>query len=198
MAVIVLTGMPATGKSTICKCLTEAFGYPVIEKDGMKEQLFDNIGFQNYPEKRRLDYAANAVVVYMAEKLLEADTSFIVDNNFDDISGKVFSDLIKRFKIPCFTVFLKGEFEILYQRYADRDRAGERHMGHALQEHYPPHEGDDIHYTMTKDEFYEKFMTRGMDQFTCPGGKLIVDTSDFSKVDLCEIVSHIRRYMENH
>jgi dephospho-CoA kinase len=37
MAVIVLTGMPATGKSTICKALAAHFGFPVVEKDAIKE-----------------------------------------------------------------------------------------------------------------------------------------------------------------
>ena len=41
MAVIVLTGMPATGKSTICKALAAHFGYPVIEKDAIKEEMFE-------------------------------------------------------------------------------------------------------------------------------------------------------------
>ena len=35
MAVIVLSGMPATGKSTICKSLTARFGYP----EGAQESL---------------------------------------------------------------------------------------------------------------------------------------------------------------
>ena len=38
MAVIVLTGMPATGKSTICKALAEHFCFPVVEKDAIKEE----------------------------------------------------------------------------------------------------------------------------------------------------------------
>ena len=72
MSVIVLTGMPATGKSTVCKVLTEEFGFPVVEKDAIKEQLFDTLGFTCYAEKRALDHAANAVVIHVVERILKA------------------------------------------------------------------------------------------------------------------------------
>ena len=75
MTVIVLTGMPATGKSTICSALADRFGYPVVEKDAIKEELFDTIGFTCYAEKRALDHAANAVVIHIVEQILKADGS---------------------------------------------------------------------------------------------------------------------------
>ena len=196
MAVIVLTGMPASGKSTICKALTECFGWPVVEKDAIKEQLFDTIGFECYAQKRRLDHAANAVVIHMTERMLSAGQSVIVDNNFDELSGKAFAELIKRYQSVCMTVFLKGEPQVLYDRYVKRDNAHARHLGHILQEHYPPHEGDCLDYAMTREEFDEKFFKRGMDHFTCPGGRIEVDTTDFSKVDIQEIIGRIQKFLE--
>lgn len=194
MAVIVLTGMPATGKSTICKYLTESFGYPVVEKDAIKEQLFDTIGFQSYPEKRRLDHAANAIVLHMTEQLLRAGQSVIIDNNFDDISQKAFRELTGRYQMTCMTVFLKGNPDVLYERYVKRDKAHARHLGHILQEHYPPREGDCLDYAMTRAEFEDKFLKRGMDHFFCPGGRIEVDTSDFEKVNPARIVEQIQEY----
>ena len=106
MAVIVLTGMPATGKSTICKSLTARFGYPVIEKDAIKEEMFDTVGFTCYAQKRALDHAANAVVIHVVEQILKAGGSVIVDNNFDDISGKRFTALLEQYAPKCACVFL--------------------------------------------------------------------------------------------
>ena len=111
MAVIVLTGMPATGKSTICKALAEHFGYPVVEKDAIKEELFDPVGFTCYAEKRALDHGANAVVCHIVEQILKTGGSVIVDNNFDDISGKRFSVLLEQYAPKCACVFLRGDLE---------------------------------------------------------------------------------------
>lgn len=196
MAVIVLTGMPASGKSTICKHLVKAFGYPVIEKDKLKEHLFDQIGFNSYQEKRRLDYAANAVVIQVVEQLLLADGSVIVDNNFDQPSGKVFSEMIAKYQPKCVTVFLKGDPEEMYRRYALRDSTGSRHVGHAVQDHYPPLPGENPRYTMTREEFEEKFFKRGMDYFTCPGARLEVDTTDLDTVDVPGLIRQIRACLE--
>ena len=195
MAVIVLTGMPATGKSTICKALAQEFGFPVVEKDGIKEELFDTVGFTCYAQKRALDHAANAVVIHMVEQILKVGGSVIVDNNFDDISGKRFTALLEQYAPKCACVFLHGELDVLHERYTVRDNAHARHLGHVLQDHYPPREGDSLYYTMTREEFYEKFMKRGMDSFVCPGGRLDIDTTDFSKVDPAEIVKQVRQML---
>ena len=195
MAVIVLTGMPATGKSTICKALAQEFGFPVVEKDGIKEELFDTVGFTCYAQKRALDHAANAVVIHMVEQILKVGGSVIVDNNFDDISGKRFTALLEQYAPKCACVFLHGELDVLHERYTVRDNAHARHLGHVLQDHYPPREGDSLYYTMTREEFYEKFMKRGMDSFVCPGGRLDIDTTDFSKVEPTEIVKQVRQML---
>ena len=43
--------------------LSRALGYPVLEKDAIKEELFDVIGFENYTQKRLMDTAATAVLL---------------------------------------------------------------------------------------------------------------------------------------
>ena len=85
---------------------------------------------------------------------------------------------------------------ILHQRYTLRDNAHARHLGHVLQEHYPPQSGDSLYYTMTRDEFYEKFMKRGMDSFECPGERLEIDTTDFTKVHPEQIVARVEKMLE--
>ena len=69
MDLIILAGMPATGKSTVARHLTAFFGYPVLEKDRIKEALFDTIGFECYAEKRRLDLAATEVMFQTMEAM---------------------------------------------------------------------------------------------------------------------------------
>ena len=195
MAIIVLTGMPATGKSTICKFLNQEFGFPIIEKDAIKEQLFDTLGFTCYAEKRALDHAANAILIHIVDSILKAGGSAIVDNNFDTESGKCFSELLSKYNPKCVCVFLKGDTDVLHERYTLRDNAHKRHLGHVLQNNYPPKEGDSLYYTMTKEEFFEKFIKRGMDSFTCPGERIEVDTTDFSKVDFNTIMADIKKIL---
>ncbi|MBQ3075562.1 MAG: AAA family ATPase [Clostridia bacterium] len=197
MAVIVLTGMPATGKSTICKALAEHFGFPVVEKDAIKEELFDTVGFTCYAEKRALDHAANAVVIHVVEEILKVGGNVLIDNNFDDVSGKRFQSLLEQYAPKCVCVFLRGDLGVLHRRYTLRDNAHARHLGHVLQEHYPPRPGDSLYYTMTRDEFFEKFMKRGMNSFACPGKRLEIDTTDFARVDPEQIIAQVEKMLKD-
>ena len=71
MFIIVLAGMPAAGKSTAAKALRSAFHLPVLEKDALKEAIFDTMGFSCYAEKCKIDHAANAALLRCAQALLE-------------------------------------------------------------------------------------------------------------------------------
>lgn len=196
MNLIILAGMPATGKSTVAASLSTAFGYPILEKDNIKEGLFDTLGFENYAQKRALDHAANDVLLRVLEAMLKADNSLIVDNNFDTASAEKLCAILETYQPNCVTVFLSGDPQVLYERYAERDNLHKRHLGHVLQDHYPPREGDSLYYTMTPEEFDEKFFKRGMAQFKCPGERIDVDMTDFSKVSLEALCAQVKTLLE--
>ncbi len=43
-SILLVSGAPASGKSTLAGALAEIFGYPLISKDAIKESLFDSLG----------------------------------------------------------------------------------------------------------------------------------------------------------
>lgn len=51
MYCILVTGIPAAGKSTMAETLAENLKLPVISKDTVKELLFDCVGFRSREEK---------------------------------------------------------------------------------------------------------------------------------------------------
>ena len=148
MKMIVLTGMPASGKSTLAAKLSKAFQFPVLEKDAMKEELFDILGFSCYAEKRKMDHAANAVLLRCAERFMQGGTSVILDNNFDTESAARLSGLVEQYGCNIVTIFLGGKADVFYERYVERDNKHMRHLGHVLQDHFPPREGDCLEYTI--------------------------------------------------
>jgi len=196
MTILVLAGMPASGKSTVSKKLSAAFGFPILEKDALKEEIFDTMGFVNYAEKRKTDHAANAVLLRCAEALLQSGQSMILDNNFDVISAQRLNELVARYDCRCMTVFLGGDADVFYHRYVERDRLHLRHLGHVVQEHYPLWEGDSLDHDMTREEFREKFEARGMAEFRCAGERIDVDATDPASVDVDALIEKIREWMK--
>ena len=195
MKLIILAGMPATGKSTIAKMLQKEFGFPILEKDGIKEQLFDTIGFECYAEKRQLDVAANAVLLRIMEDMMKADTSVIVDNNFDPASAEKLNALLEKYDPSCVTVFLNGDTQVLYERYVERDSKHLRHLGHGMQTHYPPHEGESTEFHMTREGFDERFLKLKMDKLNWGGQQIRIDATYPEKINVLWLIEEIRKLL---
>lgn len=176
--------------------MTAVFGLPVLEKDALKEEIFDTIGFTNYGEKRKTDHAANAVLLRCAEALLKNGQSMILDNNFDAQSAERLNRLVEQYGCQCVTVFFGGDADVFYHRYVERDRMHLRHLGHVVQEHYPLWEGDSPDHDMTREEFREKFESRGMAQFQCKGARIDLDATHPETIDVDALISTIRAWMD--
>ena len=191
--VIIIAGMPASGKSTVAKKLGAAFGYPILEKDDLKEALFDTVGFECYAEKRRLDLAAAAVLLRAADAMLKAGTSLIIVNNFRTDMEEAVQQMLDSNKCSCVTVFFTGNADVFYKRYVERDLAHARHLGHIVQDHYPPHPGDITDYAMTRAEFAEKFEKLGMADFRINGKRIEVDATDPGLIDVSGLINEIKK-----
>lgn len=192
MDIIVLTGMPASGKSTVASKLSEALSLPILAKDELKEALFDTLGFTCYAEKRKLDHAANAVLLRAAEAMLRSGKSVILDNNFDGGAAEALNGLIDRMHARCVTVFFGGDNDAFYRRYVERDRLHLRHLGHVVQEHYPLREGDSPDHDMTREEFREKFEKRGMADVRLHGIRIEIDATEPAAIDTDRLIRDIR------
>lgn len=59
---ILVTGLPGTGKSTLARRLSRHFSVPLIYKDAIKEPLFDVLGAPNREGPRQLSNASFAVM----------------------------------------------------------------------------------------------------------------------------------------
>lgn len=55
---IIVTGFPATGKTTLAKKLSEHFSLPLVYVDELKEMMFDRIG--NWEDEKLFDSVSKA------------------------------------------------------------------------------------------------------------------------------------------
>ena len=196
MDLIIIAGMPATGKSTLAKKLSDALGLAILEKDEIKDEMFDTIGFKDRKEQRALDVAANAILLRCTENLLDKGNSLIIVNNFDsDMSGRV-QDMIDKAGCNCITVFLNGDPEVLYKRYVARDARHSRHMGHTFIDRYPPLEGDDVNRSMTREYFRDRFENHGMADFKLKGKRIDLDATHPEQIDVEKLISDIKEALK--
>jgi predicted kinase len=79
---LLVTGLPASGKSTVARLLARRYGAPLIAKDAIKEPLFDVLGADSAAHSRKLSDASFAVMFALTRDLLAAGVSVVLEGNF--------------------------------------------------------------------------------------------------------------------
>ena len=200
MYCILVTGIPAAGKSTMAKAVSEKLKLPVISKDTIKELLFDNVGFQSRAEKVKLGIASMEIMYYVAGQLMKAGQAFILENNFEYSSEQGMKGLLEKYQYSVLTITLTGDYKVIYQRFLERESSPDRHRGHVVNDCYPEKKENNPTNLKAKTISYENFVhgieQRGFDAFCVDGRQIKVDTTDFSKINMGELFSRIEAWKE--
>ena len=200
MYCILVTGIPAAGKSTMAEALSERLKLPVISKDAIKELLFDNVGFQSRAEKVNLGVASMEIMYDTAGRLMKAGQPFILENNFEYLSEDGIKNLIEKYQYPALTITLIGDYNVIYRRFLERESSPDRHRGHVVNDCYPEKKENHLKALEIKTISYENFVhgieKRGFDVFCVDGRQIKVDTTDFSKMKMGELFSQIEAWKE--
>ena len=200
MYCILVTGIPAAGKSTMAEVISERLKLPVISKDAVKELLFDNVGFQSREEKVNLGIASMEIMYYVAGQLMKAGQSFILENNFEYSSEQGIKKLLEKYQYSVLTITLTGDYKVIYQRFLERESSPDRHRGHVVNDCYPEKKESNSRELKAASISYENYVYgiehRGFDAFLVDGRQIKVDTTDFSKIDMEELFSQIAAWKE--
>lgn len=193
---ILITGLPASGKSSFSGYAAQRLKLPLLEKDHYKEILFDDIGFKSREEKVKLGVAAMNIMYDQARQLLKMGHSVILDNNFENSSLPGVKKLVSDTGCKLITVRFEDDIEAIYRRFLRRDRDPRRHPGHVSNSCYPGPAEPEEYVPLSLEEFERKFRQRGMMDFY-PGGWLIrVNVNSFKNFSNEKTLRRLRTAME--
>ena len=116
---VVVSGLPASGKSTVGRVLAEHLSLPLIDKDVILEALFDSLGCQDREQRSRLSRASDEVLY----RLAESSGAAVVVNWWDHDTAPA---RLRATATDLVEVFCDCPAEIAERRFADRVR----HPGH--------------------------------------------------------------------
>lgn len=176
---IIITGAPATGKTTLSRKLVERFNLPVINKDEIKELLFDNLGFKDTEWLIKLGITSFELVFLFAEKLAQTGKTFIVEGNFDNrYSTKSFMYIKSKFNYQMLQLYCHAQDDILYERYIRRNNSGDRHPGH-------------IRLTSGFEDYKKTIINRPFKLDIDGSINIDIDTTKFEDIDLEQIYMEV-------
>jgi predicted kinase len=180
---VIITGLPCTGKTTLARTIAAGLGLPLLAKDDIKERLFDSLGWSDREWSKKLGRATFDLLFYFIEVELRAGHSLIAEARFfSQYHLEVFQEMQQRQPFRPLVIECVADGEILLRRFIGRSESGERHPGHVDHTSYAEAEAVFLHEEPLPFDL---------------GGKYIaVNTNDFSRVDPQELITGIRRELE--
>ena len=131
LKLIIITGLPGSGKTSIARVLQHTLTLPLISKDSIKEVLFDELGYSGRDWSKKIGQATFALMDVQIKELLSRHVSIIVEANFKpDFDSEKFQSWIDTYNCSAIQIVCKADNEVLFDRFRQRALAGERHPGH--------------------------------------------------------------------
>lgn len=148
--------------------------------------MYDGMKFDVSTQKQGqlLGAGSYCLMYYFAEQLMKVGIDFVLESNFVDQARQTLTSLTERYDYESLVILFDAPVEILHQRFIDREMNGQRHTGLGK---------------CVYDDF-EKFrkVSEKPRTFSFGKRKMVVDTSNFSKVNYDDIDGQIIALLRNN
>ncbi|MER5204793.1 AAA family ATPase [Streptomyces sp. NPDC002825] len=122
-AFVIVSGLPASGKSTLARGLAAELGLPVIDKDVILESLYDSLGVGDQSWRHRLSRASDDILFALAA---DAGRAVLVNWWHRDTAPA----RLRQLDAQLVEVFCDCDTGLVAERFRTR----ERHPGHLDQD----------------------------------------------------------------
>ena len=179
---LIVTGAPASGKTTLGRPLAAALGLPYFSKDMLKECLFDILGIRDREWSRQLGGASMQLLYRCAEAILAAGQSVALECNFyPEWDTPKLRELQARVRCRFVQVLCVADGPTLVARFETRAVSGKRHPGHFD--------------ASSLDEFRPKLVSEHWDALDLDGPVFTLDTTTGKPFDVDELARQIRTFI---
>ncbi len=184
-SIIIIAGCPATGKTTYGTRISQILKIPFFSKDRIKELIYnflDNDGL-DYESKRRIGEISYKIFYQIIEEQMKAGLPIMAESNFTKESIEIIKNLLNRYSYSSITLKFDADVSILHKRFLEREYSDNRPKGLKANGKF--------------DDFYSfENMYLKSKEFVLDNKEILIDTTDFSKVDIEKIIENILLYLD--
>lgn len=173
---IIISGPPGAGKSRLARPLARKLGFPLFERDAIKERLADALGSDAAADSSKLGFAAFELLFEAARELLASGRDVVIEAFFHKGRAEVSLGPLIALSNPVL-VHVTADEPLLVSRFERRARTPDRHW---------------VHNDVTRVGDLRQFLAEGIaDPLDLPIPLLVVDTT-YGSLDPEEIAFMIR------
>lgn len=184
MKVIIISGSPATGKTTLAKAIQSKLKYELITKDQFKEKLFESDGRSNIIHNSWYENEAKSLFRSEIRDKINKNKSIIIESNFvPNKDKKHMAELLRNVDIV--EIYCFANPWITLKRFISRNESGSssKHPMHHDRMWY-----GQMFLIAIKVSFGFKNTFGALD---LTDNTLWVNTNSFQDIDTEEIINHI-------
>lgn len=128
--IILVGGYCAAGKTTFVRRLSQKLNIPCFEQDTIDETICDGFGRESGVYKMGSENVAFSLLLHIAERFLRTEKVCIFESVFGLKGIEEIKKLLEKYNGECMLFVLKGNPDVMLERYIERDKSGERHWIH--------------------------------------------------------------------
>jgi predicted kinase len=177
---VIVSGPSCSGKSTLAQKLSIKFKLPLVTKDGIKETIFDHLGWSDREWSKKVGATSYRLISYFLDSMLVSGRPLIIESNFmSELDSQPISEKLTKYGYFPLQIMCQCDGQILFERFKARSESGVRHPGH----------GDDKNY----DEFKDMLLKGKLEALDIGGEIITFDTTDFNKINYDPIFQVIEK-----
>lgn len=182
--IILIGGYCATGKTSFSHMLSQELNIPCFNKDIIDETMCDGFGSDSGIADKGSEDVAFHLMLHIAERFLQTEKVCILENNYVLEEIEKIKILLDKYNCECLLYILKSDLDVMFDRYVERDKSGERHWIHKPA-------GDKNRFKNLNAVMF------GLEEVEI-GEKIYIDTTSFEKVDYDALLTIAKRFIKNN
>lgn len=133
---IIINGLPGSGKTTLSRRLAPDLGLPVFSRDSIYETLYDALDCEHAGLPPRIGHASYALLYASASSILAAGQAVMIEAFFGNppLRSTEIRQLQRAYHFESLQILCRANGRVLIERFLARMENEKRHISHRSQD----------------------------------------------------------------